>query len=96
MSQTHDLDALLRDWFERPEIKSRGWSARLFWKPAADGSPFGRLRVDPRELEVYFAALLAEPSRAASALDRERPGRSAFLAANASRHELPLFTPADD
>jgi hypothetical protein len=50
------------------------------------------LRVDPLELEVFFAAFLGEPSSCADQLEALRPQRAAFLAANARRHELPLFT----
>lgn len=85
------LEAKLRDWFERPPIKQTGWTPRLFWRPAPDG-PFGMLRVDPLELEVFFAAMLEQPSACAPELDAKRPGRAAFLAANARRHELPLFS----
>jgi hypothetical protein len=85
------LEAKLREWFERPRIKQAGWSPRLFWKPDQSG-PFGPLRVDPLELEVFFAALLEERSACAAELDARQPGRAAFLAANARRHELPLFT----
>ncbi|MEJ2480853.1 MAG: hypothetical protein P8Y78_11920 [Acidihalobacter sp.] len=85
------LTAKLSEWFERPRIKQAGWAPRLFWKADQD-RPFGTLRVDPLELEVFFAAMLGEPSSCAAELDALRPGRAAFLAANARRHELPLFT----
>ena len=88
------LEAKLREWFERPQIKQSGWAPRLFWKRAADGGLYGPLRVDPLELEVFFAALLGEPSSCADELESLRPQRAAFLAANARRHELPLFTAA--
>lgn len=90
-SQT--LETKLQSWFENPRIRAAGWAPRLFWKPDAHGGPYGQLRVDPLELEVFFAALLDVPSSCAAALDRTRPQRAAFLAANARRHELPLFTP---
>ena len=86
------LTAKLREWCERPQIKQAGWAPRLFWNCAADGTPQGALRVDPWELEVFFAALLEESSDCAEDLETLRPGRSAFLTANARRHELPLFT----
>ncbi|WP_455385566.1 hypothetical protein [Acidihalobacter prosperus] len=85
------LTAKLREWFDRPQIKQAGWAPRLFWKPGQDG-PFGPLRIDPLELEVFFAAMLGEPSDCTAELEALRPGRAAFLAANARRHELPLFT----
>lgn len=88
------LEAKLREWFERPQIKQSGWAPRLFWKRAADGGLYGPLRVDPMELEVFFSALLGEPSSCADELESLRPQRAAFLAANARRHELPLFTAA--
>jgi hypothetical protein len=86
------LEAKLREWFERPRLKQAGWAPRLFWKTAEDGAPYGPLRVDPLELEVFFAAFLGEPSSCADQLEALRPQRAAFLAANARRHELPLFT----
>lgn len=98
------LEEKLRQWFERPEIRACNWDARLFWVPAEDGSPFGRLRVDPWELEVLLASVLGEPAENYDALnarvlegDRHRAlPRADFIAANARRHELPLLTRADD
>ncbi len=98
------LEEKLRRWFERPEVRACNWDARLFWVPAEDGSPFGRLRVDPWELEVLLATVLGEPAEHYAALnarvlegDRNRAlPRADFIAANARRHELPLLTRADD
>ncbi|AOU97854.1 hypothetical protein BI364_07650 [Acidihalobacter yilgarnensis] len=82
----------LRDWSTRPEIMAHNWAPRLFWRAAPD-TPYGYPRVAPSELEVYFATLLGEPSEYRAQLDRTHAGRGAFLAANARRHELPLFSP---
>jgi hypothetical protein len=87
------LEQKLIEWFESEAVQARGWSARLFWRPDSDGSPYGELRVDARELEVLFAALLDLPSEHKADLDAERDGRGTFLTANAHRHELPLLTP---
>lgn len=94
MTSEFDTAALtqkLREWSARPEITAHNWAPRLFWQPGPD-SPYGRLRVDAAELEVYFAALLDEPSVCRVFLDRTQNGRGGFLAANARRHELPLFS----
>jgi hypothetical protein len=98
------LDEKLQQWFERPQVRACNWEARLFWEPADDGSPYGRLRVDAWELEVLFAALLGEKAENYAALNaRVREGdrhralpRADFIAMNARRHELPLLTRADD
>lgn len=85
------LESKLIDWFLREPMQARRWSPVLFWSPGPDG-PFGRLKVDPCELEVLFATILGEPSECRELLDRDRDGRGTFLAANARRHELPLLT----
>lgn len=87
------LEQKLIDWFESDAIRSRCWAPRLFWNGAADGSPYGDFKVDPRELEVIFATILGEASECRQQLDTEKDGRGTFLAANARRHELPLLTP---
>ncbi|APZ42284.1 hypothetical protein [Acidihalobacter ferrooxydans] len=94
MAQDKTLEQRLHEWYKRPEIVRIGWAPRLFWRADKDGTdPFETLRVDAQELEVFFAALLNEPSTEATTLDQRNPGRAAFLTANARRHELPLFTP---
>lgn len=90
MSST--LDQRLIELFQHPHIQGCNWQPRLFWHPAADGSAFGPLRVDGRELEVFLANRIGESSTEQAALDQEREGRGRFIAANARRHELPLFT----
>lgn len=85
------LTCKLRAWSKHPKILAHNWSPCLFWRPAKD-TDYGKLRVDPTELEVYFAAMLDEPSEYRELLDRTRSGRGCFLAANARRHELPLFS----
>ncbi|WP_017941330.1 MULTISPECIES: hypothetical protein [unclassified Thioalkalivibrio] len=86
------LEQRLIELYHHPKIQGCNWQPRLFWQPAADGSPFGDLRVDGRELEVFLATLIGEASTQQAALDRELGGRGRFIAANARRHELPLFT----
>jgi len=86
------LEEKLIAWYETPGIRAKGWAPRLFWYPAADGSPYGAMKVEPRELEVLFATLLDEPSECKQSLDTEQNGRGTFIAANARRHELPLLT----
>lgn len=88
------LEDKLIAWFESPTLRIKGWAARLFWHPGEDGSPYGRLRVDARELEVLFATLLEEPSEFKTQLNDEQNGRGSFLSINARRHELPLLKPA--
>jgi len=90
MSEASALNAKLVEWFARPGVQAKRWSPALFWRPDED-SPFGALKVDGRELEVLFAAILGEPSEYREILDREDSGRGTFLAANARRHELPLL-----
>ena len=90
MSEAADLHAKLVEWFQRPGVQAKRWSPTLFWKPD-DNDTFGALKVDGRELEVLFAAILDEPSDYRETLDREENGRGTFLAANARRHELPLL-----
>lgn len=85
------LACKLRDWSAHPAITAHNWAPRLFWIASAD-TAYGWPRVAPEELEVYFATLLGEPSQCLASLDRDRDGRGSFLAANARRHELPLFT----
>lgn len=92
---THELDQLaaqLISWHRGPAVQARRWAPILFWSPQADGTPYGSLKVDARELEVLFATLVGEPSRYLEVLDREHDGRGSFIAANARRHELPLLT----
>lgn len=87
-----NLDEKLIAWYESATIRAKGWAPRLFWYPAEDGTPYGAMKVDPRELEVLFATLLDAPSECKQALDTEQNGRGTFIAANARRHELPLLT----
>ncbi|WP_024326933.1 hypothetical protein [Thioalkalivibrio sp. AKL19] len=86
------LEQRLIELFQHPQIQGCNWQPRLFWRPTADGSAFGELRVDGRELEVFFATIIGEASTEQAALDQEHDGRGRFIAANARRHELPLFT----
>lgn len=87
-----ELEAQLIAWHRSSAVQARRWSPILFWAPHADGTPYGRLKVDARELEVLFATIVGAPSRYLEILDREHEGRGSFLAANARRHELPLLT----
>ena len=96
-----NLDEKLRSWFNRQEIREQYWEPNLFWYPENDLNPFGRLKVDPWELEVMFAAILGEPSEYYEALNERSKthhdeftamGRADFIAVNAKRHELPLLT----
>ncbi|WP_018872389.1 hypothetical protein [Thioalkalivibrio sp. ALJ16] len=86
------LEQRLLELYQHPKIQGCNWQPRLFWYPAADASPFGTLRVDGRELEVFLATIIGVESSEQEALDREQEGRGRFIAANARRHELPLFT----
>lgn len=92
------LEQKLITWFQHPAIQGQNWDARLFWQPIDARHPFGRLKIDPRELEVLFAALLDEPSECLAALNAESQARGDymlrgdFLATNARRHELPLLS----
>ena len=92
------LEQKLIAWFQHPAIQCHNWDARLFWQALDARHPFGRLKIDPRELEVLFAALMEEPSECQAGLNAESAGRGDFmlrgdfLAANARRHELPLLT----
>ncbi|WP_019626296.1 hypothetical protein [Thioalkalivibrio sp. ALJT] len=86
------LDQRLRELYQHPKIQGCNWQPRLFWHPDVDGKPFGTLRVDGRELEVFLATIIGEESTEQAALDQEQEGRGRFIAANARRHELPLFT----
>lgn len=90
--KVRNLEEKLIRWFEHDALRAKRWSARLFWHPTPEGSPYGRLRVDPRELEVIFATVLGEPSECRAELDEQRQGRGRFLAVNARRHELPLLS----
>ncbi len=90
MSNT--LEQRLIELYRHPTILGCNWQPRLFWYPETDGTPFGALRVDGRELEVFLATILGEPSTEQAGLDDEQDGRGQFIAANARRHELPLFT----
>jgi len=86
------LEAQLIAWHRSAAVQARRWSPILFWAPHSDGTPYGRLKVDARELEVLLATIVGEPSRYLDILDNERDGRGSFIAANARRHELPLLT----
>ncbi|WP_018995199.1 hypothetical protein [Thioalkalivibrio sp. ALJ2] len=90
MSDT--LEQRLIALYEHPKIQGCNWQPRLFWYPATDGGPYGELRVDGRELEVFLSTILGEESTERAGLDAEQEGRGTFIAANARRHELPLFT----
>lgn len=82
----------LLTWFSEPELSAKGWAPRLFWRIQADGK-FLETKVDECELEVFFAAILGQPSECYDELETRLPGRAEFIAANARRHELPYFTP---
>ncbi|MHB1677594.1 MAG: hypothetical protein ACYCSS_08690 [Sulfuriferula sp.] len=92
------LEQKLIVWFQHPAIQSHNWDVRLFWQAVDARHPFGRLKIDPRELEVLFAALMDEPSECLAGLNAESASRGDyllrgdFLTANARRHELPLLT----
>lgn len=88
------MEEKLARWFVEPAIQAKGWSARLFWHLDEHGRP-SRLKVDACELEVFFATILGLPSECHERLEARMPGRGFFIAANARRHELPYFTPAD-
>lgn len=94
VSADHDPQLLRRvqALFEDPRIQGCNWQPRLFWHPTESGGAFGAPRVDPRELEVFLATVAGEASQYLDALETDHPGRGRFLAANARRHELPLFT----
>lgn len=82
----------LLNWYREPGIAEKGWAPRLFWHIQPDGR-FSETKVDPCELEVFFAAILGQSSECYDALEARAPGRAEFIAANARRHELPYFTP---
>jgi hypothetical protein len=92
------LEQKLTEWFQHPAVQCHSWDVSLFWVAIDGRHPFGRMKVDARELEVLFAALLDVPSECAAELNAESlargdyMGRGDFLAANARRHELPLLT----
>lgn len=92
------LEQKLVTWFQQPQIQAHNWDVGLFWEAIDHRHPFGRLKIEPRELEVLFAALMGEPSEYIAELNAESriKGdymlRGDFLAANAHRHELPLLT----
>jgi hypothetical protein len=92
------LEQKLVTWFQHPAIQAHNWDVGLFWQAVDYRHPFGRLKIEPRELEVFFAALMGEPSECIAELNAESLARGDymlrgdFLAANAQRHELPLLT----
>lgn len=98
-----NLDEKLIAWFKRSEIQAKNWGPNLFWLAASNTNPFGKLRVDPWELEVLFATILGEPAEYYEQLNqRVLPGeerrtmkRADFIAVNVKRHELPLLTRID-
>ncbi|MFA7497002.1 MAG: hypothetical protein AB7C98_02790 [Acidithiobacillus sp.] len=75
-----------------PAVRAKGWLPNLFWRPASADDPFGRLRVDPLELEVLFAAISGEDSTARSILEQLKPGRAGFIERSIAHGELPLLT----
>lgn len=98
------LEQKLRQWFLRPEVRARNWEPNLFWYPESDLNPFGRMKVDPWEVEVLFAAVLGERAENYDRLnervlegDKHRAlPRADFIAHQVERHELPLLTRVDD
>ncbi len=92
------LEQKLIAWFQHPAIQCHNWAPGLFWHAEDARHPYGRLKIDPRELEVLFAALMQQPSECLAGLNAESAGRNEpvlrgdFLTANARRHELPLLT----
>lgn len=97
---TH-LEMKLKDWFQNPAIQYHDWDPALFWKPLDAHDPFGELRVDPQELEVYFAALIGAESECYDAVNQHHQGanfsplpRAEFLTISAHRNDVPLFSPA--
>lgn len=98
------LEDKLKGWFKRPEIRARNWEPKLFWTPASELDPFGKLKMDPWEVEVLFATVLGEPSECYGQLNaRSLEGdthrvlpRADFIALSVKRHELPLLTRIED
>jgi len=97
------LEHKLKDWFLNPAIQYHDWDPALFWKARDAHDPFGTLRVDAAELEVYFAAIIGAPSECYDAVNHSHNGenfstlpRADFLTMTAHRNDLPLFTPASE
>lgn len=95
------LEMKLKDWFMHPAVQYHNWDPAMFWKPLDAHDQFGELRVDPQELEVYFAALIGAESECYDAVNKSQRGkdfsplpRAEFLTITAHRHDMPLFTPA--
>jgi hypothetical protein len=96
----NSLESKLVEWFRHPAVRAHDWDPAMFWKPRDAHDPFGVLRVDPAELEVYFAALLDYPSDCLAEVNARHDWdhmlalpRGDFLALTAHRHEVPLFSP---
>ena len=92
------LEQKLITWFQHPAIQCHSWDVSLFWVAIDGRHPFGRMKVDARELEVLFATLMELPSECVAELNAESVARGDymprgdFLVVNARRHELPLLT----
>jgi hypothetical protein len=98
MSAPDELPARLIEWFRHPAVQALSLSPAIFWRGDAR-DPFGALKVDACELEVYFSALIGVPSTCLEAVNARTSPRASmprgdFLVTNAHRHELPLFTRA--
>ncbi|PKY10603.1 hypothetical protein B1757_08470 [Acidithiobacillus marinus] len=78
--------------YQHPLVQGKGWLPNLFWRPANRENPFGSLRVNPLELEVLFAAICGENSRARNRLEQENPGRAGFIERSIAHGELPLLS----
>lgn len=80
-----------REMYGAAAVQGRGWQPNLFWRPDGPRNPFGRLRVNPWELEVLFSAILGVPAQGRDLLESRSPGRAGFIERSIAHGELPLL-----
>ena len=48
----------LVEYFLHPAVQARHFNPALFWEPVSATNPFGRLRVNARDLEVLLVSII--------------------------------------
>ena len=52
------LEMRLVEYFLHPAVQARHFNPALFWEPLSATNPFGRLRVNARDLEVLLVSII--------------------------------------
>lgn len=52
------LEMQLVEYFLHPAVQARHFDPAQFWEPLSASNPFGRLRVDARDLEALLVPII--------------------------------------